>query len=521
MLDAILGQGGFGAPRGASAAPSAPDAPAKSAQARAEQVKALAVRVIAALDEVISRQVDAILHHPSFQRLEASWRGLALLVAARERDGATRGRIKLVVMNIRWAELARDAERALEFDGTSLFWRVYEQEFGSAGGEPYGVLLGDYQVRHRYQEGDSIDDIGLLGRIAETASAAFAPFVAGVHPSFFGVSEFSQLERHVDLDRMFRQDEYGNWRRLRSREDSRFIGLVVPRILMRTPYDEGTAVARIAHCPACGARRSVSGKCAACAADFDPVNPRLRREERLGFCYREDVSGDDRSRYLWGNGAYAFGLVLIRAFQECGWFADIRGFERNRERGGVVTGLAIHEFGLDSPGVSPKASVDVIIDDVMEKEFAEQGFIPLCALHDTPFCAFFSNRSIYSAKTYTTAAATVNERMSAMLQYTLCVGRFAHHLKAHLRDATGSVTQAVAMENRLRDWLFSYVNPDQKAAPDVKAKYPLNSADVEVRETPGKPGHYQCVMRLTPHYQLDDMLITVRVKTEQGQARRT
>lgn len=511
MLDATLGQSGQpvqSLPRAeAAAGPSAAADPQRAAAGR------LIGRIIAHIDAQLSAQVDAILHHPQFQRLEASWRGLAYLV---ERAGRDREHILIRVFNARWLELARDAERALEFDQAVLFKKVYEEEFGTAGGKPFGVLIGDFEMRHHLAEDHAVDDLGLLARIAETAAAALCPFITGVHPSFFGVAEFAQLERHIDLERLLKGAEYGNWHRLRKLDDARYLGLCLPRILMRLPYQEGVAVTRRRNCGKCGrpCGTTAAAACPGCGAWVDPRDPRTFSTRRLGFCYREDVSGADRSKYLWGNAAYAFGAVLIRAFADCAWFADIRGFERDRERGGVVTGLPTHEFGLDAPGVAPIMSVDVLINDVVEKEIADQGFIPLCHLHDTPHAAFFSNKSVYAAGQYTTAEATLNERLSTMLQYTLCVGRFAHYLKVQVRDRIGSTSEANAIENSLRDWLFDYMNPDDKAVPEIKARYPLRDADVQVRDIPGKPGQFQCVLRLIPHYQLDDMLINVRLKTE-------
>ncbi|QOJ15130.1 MAG: type VI secretion system contractile sheath large subunit [Planctomycetia bacterium] len=509
MLEDILARG-LGEARDAAVLPR-PGATVVSPRTR--RVVRLIERVIALIDERLTAAVDAIVHHPQFQRLEASWRGLSYLV---DQAGRDRTRVQLWVLSVRWSELARDVERAMEFDQTALFQKVYEERFGTAGGEPFGVLLGDYEIRHRLHDDHGIDDLALLMRISETASAALAPFVAGVHPSFFGLREFAQLERHIDLDRLLRSAEYSAWHRLRKQDDSRYLGLALPRVLMRRPYHEGVAVSRRRRCARCRAAWSGtgSGVCAGCGQFVTARDPRTCTQERLAFCYREDVSGADRSRYLWGNAAYAFGGVLIRAFLECAWFADIRGFVRDQERGGVVAGMPTDEYGLDSPGVAPKMGVDVVIDDVSEKEFTAQGMIPLCALHDTPYAAFYSNSSIYTPAQLTTVEGTLNERLSGMLQYTLCVGRFGHHLKARVRDRTGSVAQASTIENELRDWLFEYINPDDKAPPEIKARYPLRDAEVQVREIPGRPGQYQCVMRLIPHYQLDDLLVNVRIKTE-------
>jgi type VI secretion system ImpC/EvpB family protein len=429
-------------------------------------------RDIARIDALLGRQVNAILHHPDFQRLEASWRGLRYLVD-QVPEGAN---VKVRVLNATWKELARDLERAIEFDQSQLFRKVYNEEFGTPGGEPFGVLLGDYAVRHKIGPDHPTDDVGTLMSISSVAAAAFAPFVAGADPGMLDLGAFSELEKPLNLARVFEQKEYLKWRAFRHTDDARFVGLVLPHVLMRLPYrDEG-------------------------------------RVDR--FRFREEVGAPDRHEYLWGNAVYAFGAVLVRAFTACGWLADIRGVRQGELDRGLVAGLPVHSFGTDSGGVAPKCSTDAIVHEYREKELAELGFIPLSHCHDTELAAFFSNQSAQRPRGYDGAAADANARISAMLQYMLCVSRFAHYLKVIGRDKIGSLAGPAEIEAVLNRWLINYITTDDSADPETKATFPLRESRVQVREHPGRPGSYHCVMHLRPHFQLDQVLTTVRLATE-------
>jgi len=444
-------------------------------------------REVARLDGLIARQVNAILHHPAFQKLEASWRGLRYLVETLPEDNT----VKLKVLNLTWAELVGDQSRALEFDQSHLFRKVYESEFGHPGGEPYGLLLGDYEIHHRPGAGHPSDDLEALAKVAGVAAAAFAPFIAGVQPSFFGLDSFTELERSLDLAKIFEQMDYLKWRGLRQAEDSRFVGLTLPRILLRLPY--GT-----------------------------PGAPR----DALGL--RESVAGPDRSKYLWGNAVYAFGAVVIRSFVHSQWLADLRGVRTGINSSGVkvclddaglVGGLPVHSFATDRLGVATKCTTDVIITDSQEKGISELGFIPLCHCHDTGFSAFYSNQSIQKPAVYDDPRATANARLSVMLQYMLCVSRFAHYIKVIARDMTGSMITPETCEDELRKWLQNYVTGSDNAGPETKARYPLREARVQVRELPDRPGSYNCQIHLRPHYQLDQMFMSVRLTTKLAEGR--
>lgn len=424
------------------------------------------------IDEVLARQINAILHLPRFQKFEATWRGLRYLVD--QADGVENMQIR--VLHVTWREIARDADLAIEFDQSALFRKVYEAEFGTAGGTPYTVLIGDYEIRHRLAKDHPVDDIATLRAVAQVAASAFAPFIAGVHPTMFGMESFEPFERAPNLTRIFDSQnlEYLPWRTLRHDDDARFVGLTMPRVLMRLPYED---------------------------------QPR-----RDGFIFREDVS--KRSNYLWGNAAFAFGGVLIRAFANCKWFADIRGVQRGMDEGGIVAGLPIHYFHTDKPGVAPKCSVEVMLTDDQEKELSELGFIPLCHCQDTEFEVFYANQSIQKPEKYDTVLATVNARMSAMLQYMLCSSRFAHYIKVIARDKVGLFSDAKALQTFLHNWLQQYVAGGTGISAEVKAKFPLRSAKVTVRDHPGKPGHFLTDVLLWPHFQLDELTASVKLVTE-------
>jgi len=436
-----------------------------------ERLIRLLNRDVAALDAMLTRQVNVILHHPRFQKLEATWRGLQYLVGGIEDNAG----VKVRIFNADWRTLIRDLDKAIEFDQSQLFKRVYSEEFGNPGGEPFSVLLGDYEVRPGVSPGCPVDDLEALRYLSQVAAAAFSPFLTGVHPSMFGLNSFTELQRPMDLPAIFRQPEYVKWRAVRQTDDARFIGLVMPRILLRHPYDD-------------------------------------RQSRVSGFRFREENTS--LNHYLWGNAVYAFGSVLARAFSQSGWLADIRGVRRDHEEGGLVTGLPVHSFGTNRQQPETKCSTEVMISDLLEKDLSELGFIPLCHCKDTEFAAFYSNASIQDPQVYDRELATANSRLSSMLQYILCVSRLAHYLKVMGRDKVGSFMEAYDCESYLNDWLQKYVTQDDDATSDMKAQFPLRDATAQVRELPGKPGSYGCVIRLQPHYQLDGMVSAITLTTE-------
>jgi type VI secretion system protein ImpD len=428
---------------------------------------------IARLDRLLTGQINAILHHPAFRSLEASWRGVHYLVE----QAAEAENVKIRLLGVSWKEIVKDIEYAIEFDQSQLFHKIYENEFGSPGGEPFGVLLGDYEIRSRPSRDHPFDDVSVLTGISHIAAAAFAPFISSVHPAVFGVDEFSDLERSLGLSKTFQQLDYLKWRAFRDTEDSRFVGLALPRILLRLPHeDDGSRVD--------------------------------------GFCFSETTTDPTQTQYLWGNAAYAFGAVLIRAYGESGWLANIHGVQRDVVGGGVVGGLPVHCFTTDRRGAAPKCSTDVAIVDSLEQELADLGFLPLCHCKDTELSAFYTSQSAQAPKRYDDPAATMNSRFSAMLQHILCVSRFAHYLKILARDKIGAFIEAEECEDYLQRWLARYVAADSEASRQVKAEYPLREAGVRVRPHPGKPGSYLCVAHLWPHSDLEGLTAAIRLTTE-------
>jgi len=434
-------------------------------------------RTIAKLDEMINDQVNVIIHHKRFQKLEASWRGLWFLAV--QSDGARN--IKIKIMDANWSEVAKDVGRAMEFDQSQLFSKVYSEEYGAPGGEPYGVLIGDYEISHRVSREHPHDDLSILAGIAQIAAASFAPFIAAASYEIFGLDDFAGLGMPLNLDTIFSQDEYIKWRSLREKLDSRFIGLTVPRILMRRPY------------------RTTPGS-------------------YKGIYFYEHSAGQDHRHYLWGNAAYGFAGILIREFANVGWFGHIRGVPRNHVSGGVLTTLPTDVFATDSHDVAYKSVTEVLITDTVERDLSSLGFIPLCQCYDLPFAAFYNNQSIQKPKKMDNRNATTNAKLSAMLQHVLCGSRIAHYIKVMIRDKIGSFITAEECEGFLRNWLFKYTTGREDLDWEEQARYPLREAAVKVREHPEKPGQYICVIHMRPHYQLDQMVSELELVTELSQA---
>lgn len=430
------------------------------------------------IDTMVSRQVNEILHAPRLQKLEASWQGLRYLV---QRVDPEEQNIKIRVLNVTWKALVRDLDRSIEFDQNQLFRKVYSSEFGTSGGEPFSVMIGDFEIRPHPEQDSPTDDVSALRMISQVAAAAFCPFVTGAAPSMLGLDEFAGLQRPVRLADIYEQPEFLKWRSLRQTEDSRFLALVMPRIVLRLPYrDDGS------------------------------------RQD--GFRFHEDVMGADRSRYLWGNASYAMGAVLIRAFTESRWLADIRGVRQGEDVGGLVSGLPNCPYGTDTPGISDRCSTDVMITDMQDQELSDLGFIPLCHCPGTLHAAFYSNATVQKPVEYDEQYASTNARISSMLQYVLCVSRFAHYIKVLGREKIGSFAEPQDCESYLNEWLQRYITQDDDAPLDLKARYPLRDASAEVREQPGRPGSYACTIHLQPHYQLDGMVSAVKLSTELSSA---
>jgi type VI secretion system protein ImpC len=418
---------------------------------------------IAQIDHLVSLQLNQVMHAPEFQKLEGSWRGLRYLMDNSE----TGTMLKIRVLNASKKDLLRDLQKAPEFDQSALFKKVYEDEYGVFGGEPFGALIGDYEF------GKHPEDIELLEKVSNVAAAAHAPFLTAADASLLNLDSFTSLGQPRDLAKIYDSTEFAKWKSFRQSEDSRYVGLCVPHILMRLPYGR----------------------------DTKPVD---------GFNYEEGVDGTDHSKYLWGNAAYALGARLTTAFAMHGWCAAIRGVEG----GGLVEGLPAHNFRTDEGDIALKCPTEIAITDRREKELADLGFVPLVHCKNTDYAAFFSIQSAQKPKLYDKEAANANARLSAQLPYILAVSRFAHYLKAMMRDKIGSFMSRAECERFLNDWIMNYVTSDDMAGPTIKAKRPLRDARVEVAEVPGKPGAYRAVAFLRPHFQLDEIAVSLRLVAE-------
>lgn len=428
---------------------------------------------IALLDQMINDQINAIIHNRKFQQLESGWRGLWYLVTQAD----TNRTIKIRILDISWAEVSKDIERALDVDQSQLFQKIYSEEYGTPGGEPFGVIIGDYEISHKRSPRHPYDDIATLSGLSQIAAASFAPFICSVSSEFFGLDDFSTLGMPINLQSIFAQSEYIRWRSLREKQDSRFLGLTLPKTLMRKPY------------------RTTPGS-----------------YKGVYFC--EKPGKDGSSTYLWGNASYAFGGILIREFANVGWFGHIRGVPRDQIGGGLVTNLPCIGFAAEKETIAMKPSVDVIITDSMERELSDLGLIPLCHCYDTPFSAFYSNQSVQLPKHRQSKADDINAKLSAMLQHVLCASRIAHYLKVMIRDKIGSFVTADECERFLMEWLFRYTTGRDDLDWEEQARYPLRQANVKVTERPDKPGKYFCVIHLVPHYQLDQMVSELELVTE-------
>jgi type VI secretion system ImpC/EvpB family protein len=449
---------------------------------------ALLVRLgedIAAIDSALSRQLDAILHHPRFQQLEASWRGLALIVgqASDANDAADgRSRVEVRILGVTKRELARDCGDAVEFDHSSLWRKVYEEEFGTAGGTPYGLLVADYQFSHHP------DDVSLLTGLAEVAAASFAPVLVNPAPELLGLESFQRLDSLPVPETYQASPEFVKWRGLRDREESRFIGLPLPRVLGRLPYDGW-----------------IGGPEGAAAIE--------RSWADRGFRYREQADRADGSGRLWSGAVWPFAGIVIREFGRSGWFADIRGGSRGVEGGGLVEGLPVDGFASLDRHDAMRGPVEVYVTDPVQADLDQAGLIPLCSSGSDGRAMFHSNTSLHATVRYDSPIATANASISSQLRYVLCVSRFAHFLKVIARDKLGTFTEAPAFERFLWDWVNQYVTPDDHATAETRAKMPLRAAQVEVREEPGTAGAYCVVMRLQPHFQLDRLDATLKLVT--------
>jgi type VI secretion system protein ImpC len=419
--------------------------------------------MIAELDKRLSAQVNAILHHADFQQLESAWRGLHHLVNNSETDEM----LKIRVMNISKADLGKTLKRykGTSWDQSPIFKKVYEEEFGQFGGAPFGCMVGDYYFDQ------SPPDVELLGEMCKVAAAAHAPFIAAANPTLMQMGSWQELSNPRDLTKIFTTPEYAGWRSLRESEDSRYLGLAMPRFLARLPY---------------GARSN-------------PVE---------AFNFEEETAGGDHSRYTWANSAYAMAVNINRSYKLYGWCTSIRGIES----GGSVEGLPTHTFPSDDGGVDMKCPTEIAISDRREAELAKNGFMPLIHRKNSDFAAFIGAQSLQKPAEYDDPDATANANLAARLPYLFACCRFAHYLKCIVRDKVGSFKERDQMEKFLNHWIMNYVDGDPANSSEVvKAQKPLAAAQVTVEEIPGNPGYYSSKFYLRPHYQLEGLTVSLRL----------
>lgn len=422
---------------------------------------------IAAIDVVMSKQLAAIMHNESFQKLEGSWRGLHYLV----QNSETGAQLKLRVFNLTKRELFKDLDKAVEFDQSQAFKKIYEAEFGSPGGEPYGALIGDYEFTNHPE------DIDLLTKMSQVSAAGFCPFLSAADPALLGLESFEELSKPRDLEKIFLDDSFTKWRSFRDSEDSRFVTLTMPRCLSRLPYGRNTKVVD--------------------AFDFEEVDL--------------DEQGNSKpvphENYAWMNTSYVLGARLTDAFAKFGWCTAIRG----AENGGKVEGLPTHVFMADDGDKSLKCPTEIAITDRREAELSKLGFLPLCFYKNTDYAVFFGSQTTQKPKKYDRPEATANAAISARLPYMMATSRIAHFLKVIARDKIGSFMERQDCEEWLKRWISNYVTTDPKPSDEMKARYPLAEAAIKVEEIPGAPGSYNAVAWLRPWLQMEELTTSMRM----------
>jgi type VI secretion system protein ImpC len=422
--------------------------------------------IVAEIDKKLSDQINEIIHHEEYQQLESAWRGLHYMVNNTETDEM----LKIKVMNISKKDLGKTLKKfkGTAWDQSPIFKRLYEEEFGQFGGEPYGCLLGDYHFDH------SPPDVELLGEISKVAAAAHAPFLTGSKPSLFQMESWSELANPRDLTKIFQTPEYASWRSLRESEDSKYLGMAMPRFLGRLPYGSKT----------------------------DPVE---------AFAFEEDTTGADSEKYCWVNAAYAMGVNVTRSFKTYGWCSRIRGIES----GGAVENLPSHTFPTDDGGVDQKCPTEIAIADRREAELAKAGMMPLIHRKNSDFAAFIGAQSLNAPAEYDDPDATANANLAARLPYMFATCRFAHYLKCMVRDKVGSYKDRNDMQTWLQEWINQYVDfSAETSSEDEKARRPLAAAEVVVDEDESNPGYYSSKFFLRPHYQLEGLSVSLRLTSK-------
>jgi type VI secretion system protein ImpC len=424
-------------------------------------------QAIKQIDEKMSRQLAAVMHDPLFQKLEGSWRGLHHLVMNTE----TSKQLKLRVLNVTKRDLFKDLDKAVEFDQSQLFKKLYEDEFGMPGGEPYGALVGDYEFTNHPE------DIDMLEKIGGVCAAAHCPFISAADPALFGFESWTDLTKPRDLEKIFMGKKYTKWNSFRDSDDARYVTLVMPRVLARLPYGASTK----------------------------PVEEFGYEEVELDS--KGEAKKTSHADYCWMNAAYVMGTNMTRAFAETQWCTAIRGMEN----GGRVDGLPVHNFVSDDGEIDSKCPTEIGITDRREAELSKEGFLPLCHYKNTDYSVFFGAQTCQRPKKYDKPDATANAAISARLPYIMAASRIAHFLKCIARDKIGSFMERKDMEDFLKRWIANYVLGDSNPSPEMKARYPLAEAAISVEEIPGAPGSYNAVAMLRPWLQLEELTTSLRM----------
>jgi type VI secretion system protein ImpC len=418
---------------------------------------------IGEIDKSLSAQLNEVMHHPDFQKMEGTWRGLHYLI----QNSETSENLKIRVLNVTKDQLSKDLEKAIEFDQSSLFKKIYEEEFGQLGGKPYGMLVGDYQF------GRSPQDISLLSMISQVCAAAHSPFVASASPKMFNMDRFDEMPKPRDLAKIFDSVEFAAWKSFRESEDSRYAALTLPRVLSRLPYGEA----------------------------FKKVTE---------FNFEEAVDGKDHDKYAWMNSAWAYATRITDAVAKWGWMARTRGVEA----GGKVEGLPVHTFPTDDGDVAMKCPTEIAISDRREFELSNLGFLPLLHNKDTDNAVFMGAQSCQKPAKYYDPAASSNAELSAKFNLLMCTSRFAHYLKVMARDRVGSFMEASDCERWLNDWIRNYCVDPNGASDATRAQRPLSEARVDVKSVEGRPGWYTAVAYLRPHFQMETLTTSMRLVAE-------
>jgi len=428
------------------------------------------------LDDVIEKMVNSILHHSLFQSLEASWLSISYLIDQQEKYDRAQ-QIKIKILDCNWLCLSKDLNKAMEFNHSGFFNLVYSEEFDRPGGEPFGLIIGDYNITHINHLGNAINDIDTLKTLALICAAACSPFITSAAPSLFGVDEIAHLGGHIDLTNHFNQPEFIKWRSLREMDESRFIGITVPNVLMRTPYTN-------------------DGK------------------HYQGFRFRERIK-DVTNDHLWGNAAYALAGVILRTFSESSWFGHIRGMKPGSISKGIVSDLAVMPFETNQhPQRRNKPFVNLQITKRGEAQLSDNGFIALSHILGCKYSVFYGNSSVYRPNFDKLSKLTVNYKLLSMLQYTFCIARFAHYIKILTRERIGTYSSAAECENEMQHWIMQYTTDSGSLAENVRAQFPLSYAKVKIKDVPGRPGHYYSIIQLKPYFQLEELVSNLQLITD-------